>query len=140
MELLSAKNNPLLSDFCPWIIWTSIMLKTLDLSSCPKLKLPHRVFKANPDLRHLEMDQVSCDCSPPVDKFKYCFNDQIGQRQTVDYFRQQNCSVNPELNQTTISATVIDPLRLDCDILDMKKFNHVMWITPLGSIKVLTGT
>ena len=69
LEFVSARNNPVLTEFCPWIIWTSYALTHLDLSACPQLKLPHRVFKANDDLDFVKLDQVVCDCSPPLGKY-----------------------------------------------------------------------
>ena len=68
LEFVSARNNPVLTEFCPWIIWTSYALTHLDLSTCPQLKLPHRVFKANDALDFVQLDQVVCDCSPPIGK------------------------------------------------------------------------
>ena len=61
---------------------------------------------------------------------------ELGKKQKVEIFRLKNCAVNPEKNQSAISAVVSNPLRLDCEILESEKFNHVMWITPLGTIKV----
>ena len=75
---------------------------------------------------------------PLLDKFQDCLNMELGKKQKVAYFRLQNCAVNPEKNQSAISAVVSNPLRLDCEILESEKFNHVMWITPLGTIKVYT--
>ena len=163
LEFVSARNNPVLTEFCPWIIWTSYALTHLDLSTCPQLKLPHRVFKANDALDFVQLDQVVCDCSPPIgkwsgyksetfhiflimtpfypllDKFQDCLNMELGKKQKVEIFRLKNCAVNPEKNQSAISAIVSNPLRLDCEILESDKFNHVMWITPLGTIKVCSS-
>lgn len=47
LAAISAKNNLFLKSFCPWIIWRSPSLKSLDLSESPRIELPHRVFKAN---------------------------------------------------------------------------------------------
>ena len=64
---------------------------------------------------------------------------ELGKKQKVEIFRLKNCAVNPEKNQSAISAVVSNPLRLDCEILESEKFNHVMWITPLGTIKVCSA-
>lgn len=64
---------------------------------------------------------------------------ELGKKQKVEIFRLKNCAVNPEKNQSAISAVVSNPLRLDCEILESEKFNHVMWITPLGTIKVCSS-
>ena len=64
---------------------------------------------------------------------------ELGKKQKVEIFRLKNCAVNPEKNQSAISAVVSNPLRLDCEILESEKFNHVMWITPLGTIKVYSA-
>lgn len=131
LETLSVKGNPNLDQFCPWIIWSSPKLRKLDLSSCPMLKLPHRAFKANPDLVEIKIDKVICDCSPPLDIFDQCFDGAT--KVFVDRFRRNNCLSNAEINQTSTDVLVWQSLVLDCHN-SLEGFDRYMWITPLGHV------
>ena len=99
--------------------------------SCPELLLPHRVLKANEDLKEIIIDHVACDCSPPLDIVKTCKNGT--KTLPVSSFRK-SCSIHPEENSTQISARMMDNRILDCPNLG-PDFTHFLWITPLGNFR-----
>jgi len=137
LKTFSAKNSSKLSQFCPWIIWSSPLLHTLDLVSCPQLLLPHRIFKTNSNLKVINIDTVTCDCLPPVaaDEKRHCEN-KSGEKQEVDRFRQDNCYQNSDgENQTNVTNPVFQALSLNCDLDVGDDFENFVWIGPLGTIQ-----
>ena len=144
LEIFSAKNNRLLSDVCPWIFWTSPMLKSVDfINSSLDLMFSQRVFKVNLELRKENISinprQISCDCSPPIPGgylFENCLNMKSETMEDVKYFHQKECQNDWPTEKTLdpVNGTVSVPLILDCGKLE--HLNRTMWISPLGAIKV----
>ena len=135
LENLSAKNNRRLRQICPWILWSSPKLKNVDLSRCPQLELPHRVFKSNNNLQEkIKIDQVACDCSPPpLDIVKTCYFN--GSHVNTETFRYKNCYISPDGNQDDVKdVTVFQKVLMDCSSDNADQFNHFLWITPLGTV------
>ena len=105
--------------------------------SCPQLLLPHRIFKANSNLKVINIDTVTCDCLPPVaaDEKRHCEN-KSGEKQEVDRFRQDNCYQNSDgENQTNVTNPVFQVLNLNCDLDVGDDFENFVWIGPLGTIQ-----
>ena len=105
--------------------------------SCPQLLLPHRIFKANSNLKVINIDTVTCDCLPPVaaDEKRHCEN-KSGEKQEVDRFRQDNCYQNADgENQTNVTNPVFRALNLNCDLDVGDDFENFVWIGPLGTIQ-----
>jgi hypothetical protein len=105
--------------------------------SCPQLLLPHRIFKANSNLKVINIDTVTCDCLPPVaaDEKRHCEN-KSGEKQEVDRFRQDNCYQNADgENQTNVTNPVFQVLNLNCDLDVGDDFENFVWIGPLGTIQ-----
>ena len=101
----SASNSASLAHLCPWILWGAPKLSQVKLSNNPKLDLPHRIFKANAKLEDVEIDNVVCDCSPPLDLLKHCLDPRVAhegpkKKILVESFRQQNCHMaQPDQDQ-----------------------------------------
>lgn len=138
LKILSAQDNGKLIRFCPWILWSLKSLQRLDLRTCPQLELPHRMFKGKYDtLEDILIDQVTCDCSPPLDVFKHCRH---GDKSLlVDTFRHQNCYRIPsDENATTeVTTKVFEPFSLDCVVNEEdESLDKFIWITPMGQIHV----
>ena len=109
--------------------------------SCPQLLLPHRIFKANSNLKVINIDTVACDCLPPApapvaaDEKRHCEN-KSGEKQEVDRFRQDNCYQNSDgENQTNVTNPVFQALNLNCDLDVGDDFENFVWIGPLGTIQ-----
>ena len=108
--------------------------------SCPQLLLPHRIFKANSNLKVINIDTVTCDClpqapAPAADEKRHCEN-KSGEKQEVDRFRQDNCYQNSDgENQTNVTNPVFQALNLNCDLDVGDDFENFVWIGPLGTIQ-----
>ena len=103
--------------------------------------LPHRIFKANSNLKVINIDTVACDCLPPApatvaaDEKRHCEN-KSGEKQEVDRFRQDNCYRNSDgENQTNVTNPVFQALNLNCDLDVGDDFENFVWIGPLGTIQ-----
>ena len=102
--------------------------------------LPHRIFKANSNLKVINIDTVTCDClpqapAPAADEKRHCEN-KSGEKQEVDRFRQDNCYQNSDgENQTNVTNPVFQALNLNCDLDVGDDFENFVWIGPLGTIQ-----
>ena len=98
--------------------------------------LPHRIFKANDNLKDIKINHVTCDCLPPVgeNEIRHCENDS-GEEILVDKFRQDNCYQNLDQNQTDITTPVFQGLNLNCAMDEDETFENFIWINPMGAIR-----
>ena len=132
LQIFSASKNPNLAHFCPWIIWSAIKLRKLNLAGNSNLILPHRIFKANEDLRQVLVDSVACDCSPPPDIMDQC--DDNGKNVLLSTFRAEKCPRLPDKNSSSLQVSRVFEQPLELPSCAGDKSEHVMWITPLGKI------
>ena len=135
LQVFSAKSNGNLQHFCPWIIWSQKSLQKLDLSENPELRLPHRIFKANEELRQVSIDSVICDCSPPQDILKTC--EINGTNYHLSNFRLKFCHlITPsEDNENSSSKIEVQVFQnVDLENQDEEQGQRGLWITPLGKV------
>ena len=137
LQVFSAKSNGNLRHFCPWIIWSQKSLQELDLSENPELRLPHRIFKANEELRQVSIDSVICDCSPPQDILETCeFN---GTNYHLSNFRLNFCQLIPseDTNSSSIEVQIFQNIDLENQ---NEEGQYGLWITPLGKVYTLENS